>query len=35
MAQNVRVYGEYYKQLDVPTGMTKGGRFTIQIEAGF
>ena len=35
MAQNVRVYGEWFKQVDVPAGMTKGGRFTIQIEAGF
>lgn len=35
MAQNVRIYGEWYKQLDVPTGMTKGGRFTLQAEVGF
>lgn len=35
MAQNVKVYGEWFKQVDVPAGMTKGGRFTIQIVAGF
>ena len=35
MAQNVRLYGEWFKQVDVPAGMTKGGRFTIQAEVGF
>lgn len=35
MAQNVRIYGEWYKQVNVPDGFTKGGRFTIQAEVGF
>lgn len=35
MAQNIRIYGEWFKQVNVPDGFTKGGRFTIQIEAGF
>lgn len=35
LAQNVRIYSEWYKQVNVPTGMTKGGRFTIQAEVGF
>jgi hypothetical protein len=35
VTENVRVYTEWYKQLDVPTGLDTGGRFTVQVELAF
>ncbi len=33
--ENVKIYGEWFKEIDVPSGSTKNGRFTIQAEVGF
>lgn len=33
--ENVKIYAEWFKEIDVPAGFTKGGRFTIQAIAGF
>lgn len=33
--ENVKVYAEYFKQVEVPNGVEKDGRFTIQAVIGF
>ncbi len=33
--ENVKIFGEWYKEVNVPTGFQKGGRFTIQAAVGF
>lgn len=33
--ENLRIYAEWWKQIDAPTGVEKNGRVTLQIEAGF
>lgn len=33
--ENVKIYAEWFKEISVPFGYTKGGRFTIQAIAGF
>jgi len=35
LTENVRIFAEWWKQVDVPSGQFKDGRVTIQIEMGF